>query len=241
MGKGRLAMAVLVGAEARRYLERYPVERMFSAPVGQYLSVHRIPRGEHLFRGDADANRLYFLVEGRAKTYILHPNGSESLLAFPGPGTVMGDMELVGARTEPYLVQALTDCVAVTLALALCRETVLADPAFLLRLCRLMADKLYAEDGRLSAQQAFPLLPKLADFILRTQAEGLYTEPLVSTAKYLGASERQLQRLLVRLCGEGALARLGRSRYRVEDRDRLRELAGEMNRFQEAGGFLQFL
>lgn len=234
-------MAVLRGAEARRILERYPVERLFSRPVGEYLSVHRIRRGEYLFRGDADANRLYFLVEGRAKTYILHPNGSESLLAFPGPGTVMGDMELVGARTEPYLVQALTDCVAVTLALALCREQVLSDAAFLLRLCRLLSDKLYAEDARLSAQQAFPLLPKLADFILRTQADGLYAEPLVRTAQYLGASERHLQRLLTDLCGQGCLTRLGRSRYRVTGPDRLRELAGEMNQFQEAGGFLQFL
>lgn len=238
--RGVKAVLIQDQREAGRYLAKYPVDTLFSTPVRPYLTVHRLDKGEFLFRGDADMNRLYFLVEGRAKTCIIHPNGQESLLAFPGPGTVMGDMELVGARTDAYLVEAVEPCVAIALALGPCRGEVLKDPKFLLCLCRLMADKLYAEDARFSALQAFPLKPKLADFILKTQAEGRYAEPLGRTARHLGVSDRHLQRLLAELCGEGILGREGRG-YRVLDGDRLDALAADINSVRDGPGFLRFL
>jgi CRP-like cAMP-binding protein len=191
-----------------QYLTRYPLENMFSFPVRRFLNVRTIPKQGYLFRSDESANRLYFLVEGRAKTYVLHSNGNEAILAFPGPGTIMGDMELVGSITESYMVQAIEQCVAFELDLLACREQVLQDSKFLLLLCRLMGNKLYYKDVHLSAVKSFDLKTKLAEFILLTQTDGVFKEPLVQTAQYLGVSTRHLQRVLASFCTMGILKRV---------------------------------
>ena len=111
------------------------MEELFSFPVRDALYVHAIESGEYLFRYDDALNRLYFLVEGRSKSYVVHANGSVSLLAFSGPGTIMGDMELVGSITDDYLVQAVAPCIAIALDLRNCREQVLNDAKFLRLSC----------------------------------------------------------------------------------------------------------
>ncbi len=214
-------------AVSERYIDLYPVERMFSFPVRTYLSVHALAKGEYLFRADDAVNRLYFLVEGRAKSYIIHPNGSESLLAFPGPGTVMGDMELVGSVTESYMVQAIEPCIAIELNLRDCREKVLSDAKFLLLLCRLMGNKLYRKDAHLSAVQSFTLKSKLSNFILMTQSDGVFMEPLTQTAQYLGVSYRHLQRAVALFCENGILKREKR-KYRIADKAALEEFAKDI-------------
>lgn len=224
---------------ADKYLDLYPVEEFFSFPARSYLGVHLIPKGEFLFRADEAANRLYFLVEGRAKTYVVHPNGQESLLAFPGPGTIMGDMELVGSKTESYMVQAVESCVAIELMLSRCRSKVLSDAKFLLHLCQLMGDKLYYKDSHLSTVQSFTLRPKLAEFILLTQTDGRFTELLTQTAQYLGVSYRHLQREIAGLCNSGVLARDKRA-YVIKDVGALKEFAGDINPTQSGKGFFKF-
>ena len=234
-------MRIKDSAVSERYIDLYPLERMFSFPVRMYLHVHALAKGEYLFRTDDAVNRLYFLVEGRAKSYIIHPNGRESLLAFPGPGTVMGDMELVGSVTESYMVQALEPCIAIELNLRDCREQVLGVAKFLLLLCRLMGNKLYRKDAHLSAVQSFTLKSKLAEFIFMTQSDGVFSEPLTQTAQYLGVSYRHLQRAVAHFCESGILKR-EEKKYRIVGRAALENLAGDIRSSTGAeDGFLRFI
>ncbi|MCE5235417.1 MAG: transcriptional regulator YeiL [Clostridiaceae bacterium] len=228
-------------ASSERYIAQYPVERMFSFPIRRNLSVHAISKGEYLFRSDEAVNRLYFLVEGRAKTYIVHLNGNESILAFPGPGTIMGDMELVGSVTESYMVQAIEPCIAIELNLRGCREQVLGDAKFLLLLCRLMGNKLYRKDTHLSAVKSFTLKSKLAEFILLTQTDGIFAEPLTQTAQYLGVSYRHLQRAMAAFCKSGIVTRENK-KYLISDKEMLEELVGDIcSETREEQGFLKFI
>lgn len=233
-------MRINDSAFVQEYLARFPVDRLFSVPVAPYLSVHRIPKDDYLFRADDPANRLYFLTEGRSKTYVVHAGGQEALLSFSGPGTIMGDMELVGAHTDAYMVQAIEDCMAVELALQHCRDAVLQDAVFLLRLCRLMGNKLYKKDGRLSVMQSFPLKLRLAEFILLTQSDGVFREPLTQTAPYLGVSYRHLQRAVAELCDTGVLRRAGRH-YEIADMPRLARWAAGIDPAPPSWGFFEFL
>lgn len=232
-------MRIRNAALAAQYLARYPVEELFSFPVRDALYVHAIESGEYLFRYDDALNRLYFLVEGRSKSYVVHANGSVSLLAFSGPGTIMGDMELIGSIADDYLVQAVAPCIAIELDLRNCREQVLNDAKFLRLLARLFGNKLYRKDQHLSASQTLTTKQALAQFILLMQTGGIFSEPLTTTAQYLGVNYRHLQRVIAELCTSGILERLHRA-YRICDTAALTAIAPDTASSTDRG-FLAFL
>ena len=226
--------------EAEIYLQRFPIEKLFSISVRDKLIVHKILRGAYLFREDEARNRLYFIVEGRAKTYVMHRNGVESLISFLGPGMIMGDMELVGAQTEMYMVQAVEPCAAIELPIHDFRENVLQDAKFLRILCHEIANKLHKNDMRFTTMQAFPLKPRLAEFILLAQAGGEFSEQLIATAQYLGVSYRHLLRVLSEFCDEGVLKR-GRGHYTIQDMKKIKDWMNDIQPYESSEGFLAFL
>lgn len=209
------------------YLERYPVHEMFSVPVKELLEVHRIAKGGYLFRAGQMRRRLCFLVEGRAKTTVTQRNGFVSIMAYLGPGTIMGDMELVGAITKSYMVQAIEDSVVIELPLETCMSRVLKDPKFLLAIGRTLGDKLHQNDERFAKMQAYPLENRLAELLLQTQASGWFQENLTETAQYLGVGYRHLLRVLSGFCAKGYLNK-GQKGYFLKAPDALRALAEEM-------------
>ena len=72
--------------------------------------------------------------------------------------------------------------------------------------------------------QSFPLLNRLAVFILLTENQGIYREKHTLTADHLGVSYRHLLYTLAELTKKGILERI-REGYAVRDPEALRALA----------------
>ncbi|MEA4911077.1 MAG: cyclic nucleotide-binding domain-containing protein [Oscillospiraceae bacterium] len=231
---------LLQGTAAERLLERYPVYKLFSVPVKQRLLVRRVAAGEVIYSSDAPGSSLIFIAEGRAKTCVMHNNGVESLVSILDAGTIMGDMELVGEKSEEYIVKTMHECFTIELPYVRDNDPILADVRFLRILCRILADKLHRNDIRFSALLSYPLKARFAAFVLNTQVHGIFRERLTETAQHLGVSYRQMQRVVASLCRSGALRRQAAG-YAVADARQLEKLGGAVVAFTKSEGFLRFL
>lgn len=186
-----------------------------------------LERGERLSRLGEPIGTLYYLISGRAKISMAHPDGRQSLLQFIGPGDYVGDLSLLGVEDTPKDVEALCACTAVALPLDQYRAALLNDAAFLRRLCEYMARKLLLRSERLAQNMNYPLKNRLAALILAAAHDGLYREKHAEAAEYLGVTYRHLLYTLAQLRDEGILAR-DKKGYRILDRPKLEALTGEI-------------
>lgn len=186
---------------------------LFSAEPGDYL----IREGETPFY-------LYYLVSGRAKLYVTMSNGRQSLIDFFTAPCFIGEMELIDPAHEPLAVQAIDRCLCLALPIPAYRKRLLEDPLFLRKLCLVLSQKNFRNITSYTQNQSFPLLNRLAVFILLTENQGIYREKHTLTADHLGVSYRHLLYTLAELTKKGILERIPEG-YAVRDPEALGALA----------------
>ncbi|MGN0658195.1 MAG: cyclic nucleotide-binding domain-containing protein [Emergencia sp.] len=215
------------------YISRYPVQQYFGVPVEEYLEVHLFRKGEYVFEEQTVPQRLFFLKEGRVQLYLIHQDGNVSLAQYYGPGDVLGELELLGMRSQAQSIQAVEDTVCIGLPFESCREILLSDSVFLLHLSRFIAGKMLRGVGKLVSTQTYPLEYRLAAYLLEREA-GEAEEPggwmnirLTDLSQYLGASYRHLSRVVKQFDEAGWICK-ERTRLRITDREALKEKVSRM-------------
>jgi len=168
---------------------------------------------------------LYYLLDGRAKLFLTHENGRVSLVDFLNAPCFIGEMELLEAKKAARGVTALTPCICYAVPIDQCRERLLKDAGFLLRLCRFLSRKADGNTERYSRNQAYPLKARLADFILLTSQNGFYREKHTEASEFLGVTYRYFLFVLEGFVKDGLLKKTKQG-YRIENPERLRGLAG---------------
>ena len=78
-------------------------------------SVRRYPRGETLFHQGDDAGSVHVLLSGHVKVAQVTAEGREVILAFPGPGDLLGDLSAIDGEPRSATVRALEDVEALVL------------------------------------------------------------------------------------------------------------------------------
>ena len=68
--------------------------------------VRRFPRGTALFHERQVSDRVMLLTEGRVKIASVSEDGRESVLAFRGPGEVLGELSAIDGRPRSAGVTA---------------------------------------------------------------------------------------------------------------------------------------
>jgi CRP/FNR family transcriptional regulator, cyclic AMP receptor protein len=71
-------------------------------------TVRRYSRGDVLFHEGDDAGAVFVLIEGRVKAAQVS-DGREVILAFPGPGELLGELSAVDGRPRSGTVRAIDD------------------------------------------------------------------------------------------------------------------------------------
>jgi CRP-like cAMP-binding protein len=94
-----------LGDEDRAWLEQRAVRRAF-------------PQGTALFLEREDSDRVMFLVEGRVKIASTSEDGRERVLAFRGPGEVLGELSAIDGRPRSASVIAVDPVSALVLPAA---------------------------------------------------------------------------------------------------------------------------
>lgn len=212
----------------QKYIEQSDFAAQFSFPVSELARLYFASAGEDILReGEPDIATLYYLAKGRAKLRASLPNGKASLLDFPKAPCFIGEMELLGIRGETLEVRALEQCWLLALPVRECRERLLSDCIFLRSMCRYLGEKEFRKTVAITRAQGYPLVNRLADFVITASSGGFYREKNIDASEYLGVSYRHLQQVLGDFVSMGYLERAERG-YRIANAAALGSLAGEM-------------
>ncbi len=206
------------------------LEKAVPAPLLPYreqLHVAVFERGDYLSHYNVPIGTLYYLVSGKAKIYMIHDDGKQTLVQFVGDNNYIGELSLLGAEDVPKDVIALQQCICIALPFEQGNPGLLSNPAFLRHLCIFLAQKLLLRTERFSESLNYPLKNRLAAFILFTAHERTYTEKHVETAEYLGISYRHLLYAIRRFCDDGILIKQKKGHH-IADLHALQVLAKDI-------------
>lgn len=207
-----------------KYLAQYSFEEYFSFDIKPYTALVRFDPDDSILREGDSPSHLYFLLDGRAKLFITHKNGTISLINFLNAPCFIGEMELLDDKTSYNGVTALHTCYCFSINLSACKDLLLNDAKFLRHLCRLMSQKTRSDIHVYSQNQSYPVKCRLASFILMTASNGLYRERHTETAGYLGVTYRHLLYVLAEFVKDGVLEKTQEG-YRILKMDELERLA----------------
>lgn len=204
---------------------RFPLTDFFSFDIRPYTSVALFESGEDILKEGEKPDKLYFMLEGRAKLFLSHKNGRVTLINFLEAPCFLGEMELIGAQEAANGVRAITPCTCYEICAEECRAQLLGDTRFLRYLCVFLGRKALENTDNYSRNQAYPLEMRLAGFILMTAHNGIYTERHTEAAEFLGVSYRHLLYVLADFVRRGLLIKSRRG-YELANLPGLQELAG---------------
>lgn len=210
--------------ELEDYSKKFPLTDFFSFDMEPYTSLVRFESGEVIMREGERPDRLYYMLEGRAKLFLSHANGRITLINFLDAPCFVGEMELIGAQETTNGVTAVTTCTCYEIRVEECRRRLLEDTGFLRYLCVFLGRKALENTDNYSRNQAYPLETRLARFILTTAHNGVYTERHTEAAEFLGVSYRHLLYVLAGFVEKGLLSKSKRG-YEIADPEKLREMA----------------
>jgi CRP/FNR family cyclic AMP-dependent transcriptional regulator len=121
-----------------------PQEREDLRNVG---CVRRYRRGDVLFHEGDDAGAVLVLLEGHVKAAMMN-DGREVILAFPGPGELLGELAAVDGKPRSGTVRAVDDIEALVIPGSAFRAFLETRPRVALVLLRSVAARLREADRR---------------------------------------------------------------------------------------------
>jgi len=216
--------AALADLPALADLSPRVVRRMAAAAM-----IRRYPRRAVLFRaGDAPA-ALHFVLSGRVRVARRVDSGS-SVLHFEEQGGVLGEIPVFGGGPYPATATA-AEAVRCAVLDADAVERLLAEePEFARFALHRIARRARTVLERLDELSDYSVTARVAGY-LQARAASLRRRELdlgmsqTALAERLGTVREVVVRSLRALCDDGAVRRIGRSRFDVVDEQRLRELA----------------
>ncbi len=183
-------------------------------------------RGRVFFTPGETGEVLFILKRGKVQLYRVAPDGKKLILATLGPGTVFGEMALVGQRMYGSFAEAVEDCTLCVMSRTDVERFVTTKPRFALRLLELVGRRLMDTEDRLE-RVAFRSVPaRLAAAILDlsgggTRLSGVSHQDL---ADFVGTYRETATRVLNEFRAAG-LIELARTTIVIHDREALRQIA----------------
>ena len=181
-----------------------------------------------IFQGEGPLY-LYYLFSGSCKVSAYMENGKEIVIKKAEAPCILGEIELF-SEDSSFSVEALSECLLLRFPLSQCREILLKDRNFLLQNCIRLSEKERATAFELSRSMSFPLVNRLAAFILDNSYGDAMNIRKTVIAESLAVSYRHLEKVMSDLVQERVLEKNGK-RYTITDRKRLEELAAQLKIF----------
>ncbi len=200
--------------------------------LSQAAPMRRYSTGELLYTPHQPLEALFILKEGRVRIFRVSPEGRALTTAIIAPGTIFGEMVIVGQQMHDSFAEALDDVVVCVMSRADVRRLLLSDPRIAARISETLGRRLGDLEQRLS-DAVFKSVPQRLAGALVTLARGssanfgrdvqvrLTHEQLAA----LAATSRETTTKVLGELAEAGVISLGRGRITIRDRERLRELA----------------
>jgi len=145
-----------------RDLEHAEVEAL-----GKRAPMQRVPAGTVFFSPEQAAEVLFILKEGQVRLYHLSPDGKALTIAVLEPGTIFGEMAMLGQRLHQSYAEAMSPCLLCLMSREDVKSMLLSDPRVATRIAEILGQRLISAEQRLS-DFAFKNLPeRLASLLLQ--------------------------------------------------------------------------
>jgi CRP/FNR family transcriptional regulator, cyclic AMP receptor protein len=200
-----------------------------AAPMKTY------PVGALIYTPHQPLETLFILKKGRIRIFRVSPDGRALTTAIIEPGTIFGEMVIVGQRMHDSFAEALDEVVVCVMTKADVRRLLLGDPRIAARISETLGRRLGELEQRLS-DAVFKSVPERIAGALVTLAAAGSGRPLGRgiqiklTHEQLAALAATSRETTTKILGEFAdrgLITLGRARITILDRVELGRLSGE--------------
>lgn len=135
--------------------------------LGTRAPMQHVPAGTVFFSPEQNAEVLFILKKGRVRLYHLSADGKALTTAIFEPGTIFGEMALLGQRLHQSYAEALGPCLLCLMSREDVTGVLLSDPRIATRIAEILGQRLISAEQRLS-DFAFKSLPqRLASLLLQ--------------------------------------------------------------------------
>ncbi|MGY3746335.1 transcriptional regulator YeiL [Vagococcus salmoninarum] len=200
------------------------LEEQFGRSLQDIGEIKTYQVGERLIKFNQGTDKLFFLLAGKAKIYLLHEDGKQSLIQFLSTGELVGELSLLGIEERTKDVIAQTNCTCLVVPVAIAKAQLLTSNSFLLGLNQYLGKKLLLRTERLTESLNYPLINRLGAFVLFAENQGLYREKHTEVAEYLNVSYRHLLHTFQELRQQELIVKEG-TFYRILNKKKLEDIA----------------
>ena len=199
-----------------------------AAPMKTYAA------GEMLYSPHNPVEALFILKSGRVRIFRVSPDGRALTTAIMTPGTIFGEMTLIGQRMYDNFAEALDEATVCVMSRDDVYRLLLADPRIAARITEVLGARLAEMERRLT-DSVFKTVPQRIASTLATLAgerpRSRWFGPQIALtheqlAALVGTSRETATKVLGEFAGRGVL-RLARGRITVLDPDAIRREAGD--------------
>jgi CRP-like cAMP-binding protein len=194
------------------------------------ITITSVRKGKVFYRPEETGEVLFILKDGRVQLYRISPAGKKLVIASLGPGSLFGEMPLLGQQLHKTFAEAAEDCVIGIMSRKDLERLFLSKPHVAIRVLEMTGRRLREVEDRLRSM-AFKGIPaRLAALLLLLADEnnghdvvGYTHQDLAETA---GTYRETATQVLNDLKSKGMID-IGRKRITILDHDGLQAIADE--------------
>ena len=177
--------------------------------------------GRVFYAPDEMGEVLFLLKKGRVQLYRLSPEGKKLVVAIMEPGSIFGEMSIVGQGMHNTFAESIEDCTLCVMSRIDVERILMEKPRVALRFMEAMAHRLQETESQLE-DLAFKGIPsRLAGLLLKLSDQTLVTGfSHQDLAEMLGTYRETTTQILNDFKSQGWIA-IGRKRIEILDRDAL--------------------
>jgi CRP/FNR family cyclic AMP-dependent transcriptional regulator len=203
------------------------LSRREMAALGARAPMRTVPAGQVVFTPLQPAPVLFIVKRGRIRLYRIAPDGRSVTTAVLGPGTVFGEMDLLGLRMHGSWAEALDASVLCLMSRTDVQELLFTDPRIVLRIAEQLSTRVADLEQRLTDLTSKDLTERVAATLCQL-ARHTPDEPIRLTHQQLAALVGATRERTTTALGELAkhhLIHLRRGKIVLHDQLRLAALA----------------
>lgn len=196
-----------------------------AAPMKDYSA------GALIYTPHQPVEALFILKKGRIRIFRVSPDGRALTTAIVEPGTIFGEMVIVGQQMHDSFAEALDQVLVCVMTKADVQRLLLGDARIAVRISETLGRRLGQLEQRLSdtvfktvPQRIAATLVTLADASGSRAPRGVQVKLTHEQLAALAGTSRETTTKVLGEYGEQGLVRLGRGRIHLLDLDRLRRI-----------------
>jgi CRP-like cAMP-binding protein len=198
------------------------------AELDRVTTITNVPKGRVFYQPEEMGEVLFIIKKGQVQLYRISPEGKKLVISTLGPGTLFGEMALLGQQMHNTFAEAVEDCQICVMSRTDLERLILNKPQVALRVLEVTGKRLREAETRLE-DLAFKGIPaRLASLLLRLSEErgtrtiiGLTHQNLAETV----GTYRETATLVLNDLKAQGLIDIGRKRITILDPERLQAVA----------------